>query len=90
MTTAANCRSSCGACCIAPSISPCPALPRGKAAGERCRHLTIDVRCALFGRSERPTICVWLRPQLEVCAESVEEAMATLVESERLTRPDES
>jgi len=73
-----NCRPSCGACCIAPSISPCPALPDGKPAGARCPHLTVDTRCELFGKPERPAVCTSLRPQLEMCGDSAAEAMETL------------
>jgi hypothetical protein len=83
-----ECRPACGACCIAPSISPCaPALPEGKAAGVRCPHLTAEVRCALFGKPERPPTCVGLRPEDEMCGDSAETAMATLVRWERLTAP---
>jgi len=80
-----NCRDGCGACCIAPSISPCAALPQGKPAGVRCPHLTEDIRCALFGTPERPAVCTSLRPQPEMCGESAEEAMQTLIRWERLT-----
>jgi uncharacterized protein len=83
-----DCRAGCGACCIAPSISPSiPALPDGKAAGVRCPHLTADTRCALFGRPERPATCTSLRPEPEMCGASAEAAMATLVRWERLTTP---
>jgi hypothetical protein len=83
-----ECRPACGACCIAPSISPShPALPDGKPAGERCPHLTEDIRCALFGKPERPRTCVGLRPGPEMCGGSAEEAMATLVRWEALTAP---
>jgi len=64
-----------------------PALPQGKAAGVRCPHLTDDIRCALFGKPERPATCTSLRPQPEMCGETAQEAMATLVKWERLTRP---
>lgn len=64
-----------------------PGFPAGKLAGVRCPHLTDDVRCALFGRPERPRVCVELRPQPEMCGASAEEAMATLAEWERLTDP---
>lgn len=83
-----NCRSGCGACCIAPSISPSyPALPEGKPAGVVCPHLTDDRKCQLFGKPERPAACVGLRPQLEMCGESTEQAMATLLAWEDLTNP---
>jgi hypothetical protein len=45
------------------------------------------VRCALFGKPERPATCVGLKPQLEMCGASAEQAMATLVAWERLTAP---
>lgn len=84
----AVCRAGCGACCIAPSISPSwPSLPQGKAAGERCPHLTVEIRCALFGSPERPAVCVGLSPSSEMCGESASEAMATLVRWETLTAP---
>jgi hypothetical protein len=63
------------------------ALPEGKPAGERCPHLTADVRCALFGLPERPTTCVSFRPEPEICGDSAAQALATLVKWERLTRP---
>lgn len=81
------CRPACGACCIAPSISPTPALPAGKAAGVRCPHLTAETTCALFGRPERPAVCTSLRPQPEMCRDSASEAMETLIRWESLTAP---
>jgi len=87
IATATSCRPGCGACCIAPSISPCEALPEGKPAGVRCPHLTDDLRCRLFGRPERPTTCSGLAPQPEMCGDSAEEAMSTLIRWERLTAP---
>lgn len=82
------CRSGCGACCIAPSISAVlPALPHGKPAGVRCPHLTADIRCALFGSPDRPAVCAGLRPSPEMCGESPAEAMAYLVALEALTAP---
>jgi hypothetical protein len=85
-----ECRPACGACCIAPSISPCVALPDGKAAGVRCPHLTEDVRCALFGKPERPAPCAGLRPAEDMCGDSAATAMATIVSWERLTAPRSS
>jgi len=82
-----ECRPSCGACCIAPSISPCAALPAGKPAGVRCPHLSDELRCDLFGRPERPATCTSLQPQLEMCGDSADMAMATLIAWERLTAP---
>jgi hypothetical protein len=62
-------------------------LPLGKAAGVRCPHLTFDIRCALFGTPERPAVCTSLRPGPEMCGDSAEMAMATLIRWETLTRP---
>jgi uncharacterized protein len=83
-----ECRPRCGACCIAPSISPSyPALPEGKPAGVRCPHLTAEIQCALFGKPERPKTCIGIRPQAEMCGDSAEQAMATLLHWETLTAP---
>jgi Fe-S-cluster containining protein len=82
------CRAGCGACCIAPSISPSvPALPDGKPAGERCPHLTLDIRCALFGSPDRPAVCGSLQPAPDMCGDSAAAAMAVLVRLEALTAP---
>jgi hypothetical protein len=82
-----NCRPSCGACCIAPSItSPIPGMPHGKPAGVRCAQLLPDYRCALVGRPERPAVCANLRPTEEMCGANREEALAILARLETLTR----
>ncbi len=75
-----ECRPGCGACCIAPSISSL-----AKSAGEACRHLTADLRCAVFDRPERPACCAGLRPSAEMCGETREQALAWLTALERLT-----
>src|SRR5687767_10560035 len=83
-----ECRTGCGACCIAPSISsPLPGMPQGKPAGVRCVHLTVDNRCELFGKPERPTVCSQLRPSEEMCGHSREEALGYLTLLERATQP---
>jgi Fe-S-cluster containining protein len=83
-----NCRPHCGACCIAPSITtPIPGMPHGKKAGERCVQLLPDLRCAIFGRPERPAFCASLRPVEEMCGASASEAMARLAALELATRP---
>jgi uncharacterized protein len=83
-----ECRSGCGACCIAPSItSPIPGMPEGKPAGVRCAQLSADNRCRLFGRPERPAFCASLRPGPEMCGASAREAMLLLSELERATKP---
>jgi uncharacterized protein len=84
-----ECRIGCGACCIAPSISsPIPGMPSGKPAGLRCTQLTSDNCCALFGRPERPAVCVSLRPSVEMCGRSDQEAMIRLTLLEHATTPD--
>ncbi len=83
-----QCRPGCGACCIAPSISsPIPGLPQGKRAGERCVQLRADESCAIFGRPERPAVCVRLRPSAEMCGASRAAALAGLERLEILTHP---
>lgn len=82
-----NCRENCGACCIAPSItSPIPGMPNGKKAGERCVQLLPDMRCAIFGRPERPAFCASLRPSAEMCGTTREFALEYLCKLEELTR----
>lgn len=84
-----DCRSHCGACCIAPSItSPIPGMPHGKPAGVPCVQLDAQLRCKLFGRPERPAFCASLRPSMEMCGSSREEALRGLLELELATRPE--
>lgn len=83
-----DCRPHCAACCIAPSISsPIPGLPQGKPAGLRCPQLDAQDRCSLFGRPERPAVCVSLQPQREMCGEDATQAMQWLGRLERQTQP---
>lgn len=84
-----DCRPGCGACCIAPSISsPIPGMPAGKTAAVPCIHLTDDLRCALFGRPERPAVCSQLKPAPEMCGNRREEALAHLAWLELVTAPE--
>ncbi|MBN7138789.1 Fe-S-cluster oxidoreductase [Lysobacter enzymogenes] len=83
-----RCRDRCGACCIAPSIaSPIPGMPHGKPAGIPCVQLDDQLRCRLFGKPERPRFCASLQPQAEMCGDSREDALATLMALERATAP---
>jgi len=83
-----NCRPECGACCIAPSISsPIPGMPHGKPAGIPCVQLLPDYRCALFGKPERPAVCINLRPMETMCGANRDEALARLISLERETSP---
>jgi len=87
---AMNCRPGCGACCIGPSISsPIPGMPDGKPAGMRCVQLTPDNLCLLFGKADRPSVCVRLRPCEEMCGKTADEALAYLARLERATTPGE-
>ncbi len=83
-----KCRSGCGACCIAPSItSPLPGMPQGKPASVPCTQLDDELRCKVFGKPERPAFCGGLRPSSEMCGESREQAMQWLSSLELATRP---
>ena len=50
-------------------------------------QLLPDYRCALFGKPERPTFCVSLRPTETMCHSSRTEAMDYLKNLELLTMP---
>ena len=83
-----DCRVGCAACCIVLSISsPIPGMPGGKPANVRCVQLTSDNRCALFGRPERPRVCVNLQPSLEMCGPTDAHAFAYLAWLEQATAP---
>jgi uncharacterized protein len=83
------CRPDCGACCIAPSISsPIPGMPNGKPAGVRCVQLGDDLRCAIFGKPERPACCSGLQPQTQMCGSTREHALLWLTQLEALTQPE--
>lgn len=71
---------------MAPSISsPIPGMPNGKPAGIPCVNLDAEFRCRLFGRPERPALCVSFSPDPEMCGSSREEALAYLTRLEILT-----
>jgi len=79
-----ECRTGCGACCIAASISsPIPGMPEGKPAGVRCPHLTDDLRCALFNSPERPAVCSAFKAEPEFCGTNPEEAYRILYDLSR-------
>ncbi|MDZ4720627.1 MAG: YkgJ family cysteine cluster protein [Roseiflexaceae bacterium] len=84
-----ECRIGCGACCIAPSISsPIPGMPHGKPAGVSCVQLTEANHCKLFGKPERPTVCISLRPHQDMCGNSAFDALLRLTLLEHATTPD--
>lgn len=83
-----NCRSGCGACCIAPSISsPIPGMPEGKPAGVRCVQLDDANACRIFGQPGRPAVCGQLAPSAEMCGSSRPQALLYLARLETLTAP---
>ncbi len=77
-----ECIQGCGACCIAPSISSL-----NKAAGERCKYLTEDNLCGIFGQPERPQVCSDFKACDWICAKGSKSALALLTELEIETAP---
>ena len=83
-----KCRTGCGACCIALSISsPIPGMSKGKPAGVRCVQLSGENLCLLYGKPERPAVCVGLRASEEMCGSSRKEALEYLRGLEEATKP---
>lgn len=62
-------------------------MPLGKPAGARCVQLDEHLRCRLFGRPERPAVCLSLRPSAEMCGNSASAARVWLARLERQTSP---
>ena len=62
-------------------------MPNGKPAGVRCVHLLADLRCALFGRPERPAVCTSLRPSEDMCGTTRDIALRLLAAMEIATLP---
>lgn len=62
-------------------------MPSGKPAGIPCVQLLPDYRCALFGKPERPAVCVSLRPAEAMCGGDRAAALAHLDLLELATRP---
>ncbi|MGN7790018.1 YkgJ family cysteine cluster protein [Enterobacter sp. JS8-1] len=83
-----DCRSDCGACCTAPSISsPIPGMPEGKPANTRCVQLSDANLCMIFGSPLRPKVCSGLQPSADMCGNTRAQAMTYLLELEALTAP---
>lgn len=81
-----QCRSGCGACCIAPSISSSiPGMPDGKPAGVRCIQLDENNFCKVFGKPERPDVCLKFGAEHWVCGDSREEALRIIGDLEANT-----
>jgi hypothetical protein len=64
-------------------------MPRGKPAGIACVQLLPDYRCALFGRPERPAVCVNLRPTEAMGGATRDDALRYLADLETATIPEE-
>jgi len=80
--TAMECRTQCGACCIAPSISsPIPGMPEGKPGGVQCIHLQQDYSCGIY--EDRPKVCRDFKAEELVCGNSREEALLILSKLEK-------
>ncbi|PKH24505.1 hypothetical protein CIG19_07920 [Enterobacterales bacterium CwR94] len=83
-----ECRSGCGACCTAPSISsPIPGMPQGKPANTPCIQLDVQQRCKIFGLPSRPKVCAGLQPSAEMCGATRDAAMVWLLKLEAETAP---
>jgi len=63
-------------------------MPDGKPAGVACIHLDENLRCLIFGKPERPAVCLQFQPQREVCGDSQAEATRNIQLLELATRPD--
>jgi len=63
-----------------------PGMPNGKAAGQRCLHLTDEQKCALFDDPQRPQVCSQLQPSVQMCGDNRQQALHFLVTLESLTR----
>jgi hypothetical protein len=65
-------------------------MPEGKPAGVRCAQLTLDDRCTLFDKPERPAVCNAYSPTEEYCGSSQHDALKKLQELELLTKASRS
>ncbi|MDY0281622.1 MAG: hypothetical protein RBR35_13810 [Salinivirgaceae bacterium] len=81
-----ECRDGCACCCIYLSISsPMPLHPNGKKAGERCLHLTDDLKCSIYNDPRRPKVCDGYKPDPLFCGANPHEAKQILSELACLT-----
>lgn len=81
-----ECRSLCGACCIAPSISaPIPGMPQGKPAGVACIHLNDEYQCLIFHDPKRPDTCRQFQAESAICGTSREQALTIITDLEVIT-----
>ena len=64
-------------------------MPNGKPPGVPCVQLDAQLGCLLFGKPERPAVCLSLRPELSMCGNSAAQAHQFLAALERATQPAE-
>jgi uncharacterized protein len=84
-----QCRTDCGACCIAISINqPFFGMPGGKPASVACVHLSPAMRCGLYGDPRRPAACDAFMPELEYCGDNREQALLRLAQLEIDSAPE--
>jgi hypothetical protein len=62
-----------------------PGMPNGKLAGERCVQLDAGNRCLIFGRPERPAVCLAFSADRDVCGETNAQALQQLMWLEQAT-----
>lgn len=83
-----DCRSDCGACCTAPSVSsPIPGMPNGKPANTKCVQLADNNMCKIFTSPLRPKVCANLQASREMCGTTRQQAMDYLIYLEAATAP---
>ncbi|TNV19840.1 YkgJ family cysteine cluster protein [Buttiauxella sp. B2] len=83
-----DCRSDCGACCTAPSVSsPIPGMPNGKPANTKCVQLADNNMCKIFTSPLRPKVCASLQASREMCGTTRQQAMDYLIYLEAATSP---
>jgi hypothetical protein len=62
-------------------------MPHGKPAGVPCVQLLPDMRCAVFGKPERPAFCGGLQPSEEMCGTDRHAALLWLTQLDTATAP---
>lgn len=84
-----ECRTSCAACCIAPSIhTPLPGMPAGKPAGHACVNLDSEsLRCKIWNQPNYPDLCRRFQAQKDICGEDRDQALQILLFLEEATSP---
>lgn len=60
----------------------------GKPAGVACIHLDAEYRCGLFGKPERPAVCLAFQAEIETCGATRTQAIEVLSSMEMATRND--